>query len=79
MDGEETCIKKLVEVAHQEDAVFRGPGSLPYFLKPAWAILRTTTVIIIILLVDIGVEVIVLLRNDIAGLEGRANRRTDTP
>jgi hypothetical protein len=78
MDREESCVEKLVKVLHQEDSIPGVPGILPCFLKPTRTLLHRT-IIITMLPTGAGVEMVMLLRDDMAGPDARPNRRPWAP
>lgn len=78
MDREESCVEKLVKMLHQEDAIPGVPSVLPCFLEPTRTLLHRS-IVITVLPPGAGVEMVMLLRDDMAGLDARAYGRTWAP
>ncbi len=78
MNRKESCVEKLVEMLHQEDAIPGVPGVLPCFLKPARTLLHRP-IFITVLVADARIKMVMLLGDDMAGLDARADRRTWAP
>lgn len=64
-----------MEVHQEEDAVASRPGAVPWFLQPT----RTRIRLIRVPHVAFRVQMVVLLLNDVARLQCRANSRRKIP
>lgn len=77
MYRKEACVEKVVEMAYQNDTILQSPGPTLRVLEPSWT--ELDAVIVASLFFGNLVEMKMLLRNDMACLDGRADAWVDTP